>query len=213
MAVTLPPSQPSSAVRKKDRVPAVKVVVWIVSLAPVLILADRIFLFGQFTGGDFVDDPVELIQHWTGTAGLILLCCSLAITPIRRLTHVNPIIRFRRLLGLFAFFYASLHVFSYFVFDQRMQLGPIAEDVIERNWILVGFLAWVLLIPLAVTSTTGWIRRMGGKQWNRLHRLVYPSVVLIVLHFLWQTKVLEPEPLIYAGIVLALFGVRWWVRK
>ena len=210
MALT-PPTAPRA--KKRDWVPGAKILVWLVSLAPVAILADRIFLFGQFTGGDFVDDPVELIQHWTGTAGLIFLCCSLAITPIRRLTHFNPIIRFRRLLGLFAFFYASLHVFSYFVFDQRMQLGPIAEDVIERNWILVGFLAWILLIPLAVTSTTGWIRRMGGKQWNRLHKLVYPSVALIVLHFLWQTKVLEPEPLIYAGIVTVLFGVRWWVRK
>ncbi|MDA0874882.1 MAG: sulfoxide reductase heme-binding subunit YedZ, partial [Bacteroidetes bacterium] len=163
--------------------------VWLLSLAPVGILADRIFLLGQYTGGDFVDDPVELIQHWTGTAALIFLCLTLAITPVRRLTQFNPVIRLRRLLGLFAFFYASLHVFSYFVFDQRMQLGPIAEDVLERNWILVGFLAWVLLIPLAVTSTTGWIRRMGGKQWNRLHKLIYPGAALVVLHFLWQTKV------------------------
>lgn len=201
------------AAAKRDWIPWAKGVVWVASLAPILILLDRIFLFGQFTGGDFVDDPVELIQHWTGTASLIFLCLSLAITPARRLTGFNPLIRFRRLLGLFSFLYASLHVFSYFVFDQRMQLGPIAEDVLERNWILVGFLAWVLLIPLAVTSTTGWIRRMGGKRWNRLHKLVYPSAALIVLHFLWQTKVLEPEPLIYAGVVTLLFGVRWWVRK
>ena len=201
------------AAAKRDWIPWAKGVVWVASLAPILILLDRIFLFGQFTGGDFVDDPVELIQHWTGTASLIFLCLSLAITHARRLTGFNPLIRFRRLLGLFSFLYASLHVFSYFVFDQRMQLGPIAEDVLERNWILVGFLAWVLLIPLAVTSTTGWIRRMGGKRWNRLHKLVYPSAALIVLHFLWQTKVLEPEPLIYAGVVTLLFGVRWWVRK
>ena len=94
-----------------------------------------------------------------------------------------------------------------------MQLGPIAEDVIERNWILVGFLAWLLLIPLAVTSTTGWIRRMGGKRWNRLHKLIYPIGVLVVLHFLWQTKLLETEPLVYASTLLVLFGLRWWVRK
>lgn len=199
--------------KKKDWIPGVKVAVWALSLAPVLVLVDRIFLFGRLTGGDFVDDPVELIQHWTGTAALIFLCLTLAVTPVRRLTKFNPVIRFRRPLGLFAFFYASLHVFSYFVFDQRMKLGPIAEDVIERNWILVGFLAWVLLMPLAVTSTTGWIRRMGGKCWNRLHRMIYPAVALVVLHFVWQTKVLEPEPLIYAGIVALLFGVRWWVRK
>lgn len=202
-----------SAPRKKDWVPGAKVVVWLASLAPVLILADRIFLFGQFTGGDFVDDPVELIQHWTGMASMIFLFLTLAMTPLRRLAGFGKAHRFRRLLGLFSFFYASLHVFSYFIFDQRMQLGPIAEDVIERNWILVGFLAWVLLIPLAVTSTTGWIRRMGGKRWNRLHKLVYPVGVLVVLHFLWQTKLLEAEPLIYTGILLLLFGLRWWARK
>lgn len=210
MPITPPiPSAPTT----KDWVPAVKVVVWVASLAPVLILADRIFLFGQFTGGDFVDDPVELIQHWTGTASMIVLFLTLAITPFRRLSGINKVQRFRRLLGLFSFFYASLHVFSYFIFDQRMQMGPIAEDVLERNWILVGFLAWVLLIPLAVTSTSGWIRRMGGKRWNRLHKLIYPAGGLIVLHFLWQTKVLETEPLVYTAVLLVLFIARWWVSR
>lgn len=210
MPITPPPSPRS---KKKDWVPGVKIAVWLLSLSPIAILLDRIFLFGQFTGGDFVDDPVELIQHWTGTASLIFLMATLAMTPLRKLTGFNKANRFRRLLGLFSFFYASLHVFSYFIFDQRMQLGPIAEDVIERNWILVGFLAWILLIPLAVTSKSGWIRRMGGKRWNRLHKLVYPAGVLVVLHFLWQTKLLETEPLIYTGILLALFGLRWWMRK
>ncbi len=203
----------SSAPATKDWVPAAKVGVWAVLLAPIAMLADRIFLFGQFTGGDFVDDPVELIQHWTGTASMIVLLLTLAITPFRRLSGINKVQRFRRLLGLFSFFYASLHVFSYFIFDQRMQLGPIAEDVLERNWILVGFLAWVLLIPLAVTSTSGWIRRMGGKRWNRLHKLIYPAGGLIVLHFLWQTKVLETEPLVYTAVLLVLFIARWWVRR
>ena len=209
-----PASPPrSSGWKSKDWVPGAKTLVWLGSLAPIVILLDRIFLFGQFTGGDFVDDPVELIQHWTGTASLIFLLMTLAMTPLRRLASFKKAHRFRRLLGLFSFFYASLHVFSYFIFDQRMQLGPIAEDVIERNWILVGFLAWVLLIPLAVTSTTGWIRRMGGKRWNRLHKLIYPVGVLVALHFLWQTKLLESEPVIYASILLVLFGLRWWVRK
>lgn len=203
----------SSAPTIKDWVPAAKVGVWAVLLAPIAILADRIFLFGQFTRGDFVDDPVELIQHWTGTASMIVLLLTLAITPFRRLSGINKVQRFRRLFGLFSFFYASLHVFSYFIFDQRMQLGPIAEDVLERNWILVGFLAWVLLIPLAVTSTSGWIRRMGGKRWNRLHKLIYPAGGLIVLHFLWQTKVLETEPLVYTAVLLVLFIARWWVRR
>lgn len=209
MAISPPPSR----AHRRDWVPGAKAIVWIASLAPVLILVDRIFLFGQFTGGDFVDDPVELIQHWTGMASMIFLLLTLAMTPLRRLARFSKAHRFRRLLGLFSFFYASLHVFSYFIFDQRMQLGPIAEDVIERNWILVGFLAWLLLIPLAVTSTTGWIRRMGGKRWNRLHKLIYPTGVLVILHFLWQTKLLETEPLVYTGILLVLFGLRWWVRK
>jgi len=199
--------------KRRDRIPAFKSLVWMASLAPVAVLADRIFLFGQFTGGAFVNDPVELIQHWTGMAAMIFLFLTLSITPLRRLTGINTSQRFRRLLGLFSFFYASLHVFSYFIFDQRMQLGPIAEDVLERNWILVGFLAWILLIPLAVTSTGGWIRRLGGKRWNRLHRLIYPAAVLIVLHFFWQTKVLEMEPLIYAGILVVLLAGRWWVRR
>lgn len=210
MPITPPlPPRPKS----KEWVPGTKIVVWLLSLSPLAILADRIFLFGQFTGGDFVDDPVELIQHWTGMASMIFLFLTLTMTPLKRLTGFSKANRFRRLLGLFSFFYASLHVFSYFIFDQRMQLGPIAEDVLERNWILVGFLAWLLLIPLAVTSTAGWIRRLGGKRWSKLHMLVYPAGLLIVLHFLWQTKLLEPEPMIYAGILLLLFGLRWWVRK
>ena len=213
MPIMPPPSPRPSSRNSRDWTPAAKIMVWLSSLAPVAILADRIFLFGQFTGGDFVDDPVELIQHWTGTASLIFLLMTLAMTPLRRLTSFNKAHRFRRLLGLFSFFYASLHVFSYFIFDQRMQLGPIAEDVVERNWILVGFLAWVLLIPLAFTSTTGWIRRMGGKRWNRLHKLIYPVGILVALHFLWQTKLLESEPVIYAAILIVLFGLRWWVRK
>lgn len=207
---TLPPA---SASRKRDWIPGAKIALWIGLLSPIFILADRIFLFGQFTGGDFVDDPVELIQHWTGNAALILLLAGLAATPLRRLLGWNWTIRFRRLIGLFGFFYATLHVVSWFVFDHQLALGPIIEDVLERNWILVGMLSWLLLIPLAMTSTAGWIRRMGGKKWNRLHRLVYPIAILGVLHFLWQTKLLERDPVLYTVALVILLGVRWWVRK
>ncbi len=209
MSITPPPSRP----KRRDWVPGVKIVVWILCLAPLAILADRIFLFGQFTGGDFVDDPVELIQHWTGNTSLILLLLGLAATPLRRLLGWNWTIRFRRLIGLFAFFHATLHVLSWFVFDHQLAIGPIIEDVIERNWILVGMLSWLLLIPLALTSTAGWIRRLGGKKWNRLHRLVYPIAILGVLHFLWQTKLLECDPVLYTAALVLLLGVRWWVRK
>ena len=207
---TLPPSTGS---RRRDWIPGAKVVLWIGLLLPVFILADRIFLFGQFTGGDFVDDPVELIQHWTGNTALILLLVGLGTTPLRRLLGWNWATRFRRLIGLFAFFYATLHVVSWFVFDHQLALGPIIEDVLERNWILVGMLSWLLLIPLAVTSTAGWIRRLGGKKWNRLHQLVYPIAVLGVLHFLWQTKLLERDPVLYTAALILLLGARWWLRK
>lgn len=201
------------AAKRKDLIAWKKTLVWVISLMPVVILLDRIFLAGQFFGGPFVDDPVELIQHWTGTAALIFMFVTLAVTPLRRLTGWNQVVRYRRLVGLFAFFYASLHVFSYFVFDHRMQLESIVEDVIEHNWVLVGFLAWLLLVPLAVTSTTGWIRRLGGKRWNQLHRLVYPVAILGVLHFIWLVKLELTEPLIYAGILAVILGARWWVRK
>ncbi|MGB1048485.1 MAG: sulfite oxidase heme-binding subunit YedZ [Rhodothermales bacterium] len=207
---TLPPSVGR---RSRNWIPGAKGVLWIGLLAPVFILGDRIFLFGRLTGGDFVDDPVELIQHWTGNTALILLLVGLASTPLRRLMGWHWTIRFRRLVGLFAFFYATLHVVSWFVFDHQLALNPIIEDVLERNWILVGMLSWLLLIPLALTSTSGWIRRLGGKKWNRLHQLVYPVAALGVLHFLWQTKLLERDPVLYSATLVLLLGVRWLVRK
>ncbi len=159
--------------------------------------------------GSFVaDDPVEEIQHRTGLATLILLLITLSITPLRRLTGWNPLIRFRRLAGLFAFFYATLHAFSYFVFDQQLDPVAVGEDVVEHPWVLVGFLAFVLLIPLALTSTRGWIRRLGGARWNRLHRLIYPIAILGVLHFYWLVKKDVSEPVTYGAILLVILGSR-----
>ena len=201
------------AAKRKDFIALKKVLVWVLSLFPVVILLDRIFLMGQFFGGPFVDDPVELIQHWTGNTALILLLLGLAVTPMRRLLGWNWMIRFRRLFGLFAFFYATMHVVSWFVFDHQLALGPIFKDVLERNWILVGMMSWLLLIPLAVTSTVGWIRRLGGKKWNRLHQLVYPIAILGVLHFLWQTKLLERDPVLYTVALVILLAVRRWIRR
>jgi len=191
----------------------IKVALWLSAFIPLLILVDRIVLNGRFSGGGFVHDPVELIQHWTGTGALVILFVTLSITPLRRLTGINKLATLRRPIGLFAFLYASLHVFSYFVFDHSMAIGPILEDVAEHNWVLVGFAAWILLIPMAVTSTSGWIRRMGGKRWNRLHKSIYVVAVLGVLHFLWQVKLETTEPLVYALILAALFGVRFLMRK
>jgi len=194
------------AKRRFGLVPWLKVGVWVGGLVPLGLLAKDFV-----TGAYLFTDPIELIQRTTGISVLILLFVTLAITPLRRLTGWNRLIRFRRLTGLFAFFYAVLHAFSYFVFDQRLSLSGILDDVAEHPWVLVGFTAFLLLIPLAVTSTTGWIRRMGGKRWTRLHMLIYPTAVLGVLHFLWLVKADENEPVVYAVVLGVLLGIRAWI--
>lgn len=157
-------------------------------------------------------DPVAAITHATGDWALRFLLLSLAMTPLRRLSGQSWPIRFRRLLGLYAFFYASLHLTTYLVLD----LGPaywsqIFADIAKRPFITVGFTAWLLLLPLALTSTRGWIRRLG-RRWGQLHRLVYVIGILAVLHFLWLVKSDLREPLIYAAILTLLLGLRLWWR-
>jgi sulfoxide reductase heme-binding subunit YedZ len=184
-------------------IPLLKIGVWIGALTPLGLL---IYLF--FSGALFLVDPIEEIQRKTGLAALILLLLTLSVTPVRRITGWNKIIRFRRLLGVFAFFYALLHASSYFYFDQELSLTNILADVAEHPWVLVGFSAFVLLIPLAVTSTSAWIRRMGGKNWTRLHALVYPIAVLGVLHFYWLVKLDKSEPLNYVAILVVILAIR-----
>jgi sulfoxide reductase heme-binding subunit YedZ len=182
---------------------AAKVLVFLGALIPLALLIQA------FVSGDLLlTEPVKNIQHRTGIAALILLLVTLAITPIRRLTGWNDIIKFRRLLGVFAFFYAALHAFSYFVFDQELSPSGIAVDVAEHPWVLLGFTAFVLLIPLAVTSTKGWVRRLGGRRWQRLHQLIYVSSAAAVLHFLWLVKLDKREPVIYAAILVVLLAAR-----
>ncbi len=194
--------------RKKSHVvPALKVGVWIGALIPLGLL-----VYYLFAGSFIAADPVEEIQHRTGKTALVLLFITLSITPLRKLTGWNKLIRFCRPLGLFAFFYATLHAFSYFVFDQRMSPVAIMTDVAEHPWVLVGFTAFVLLIPMAVTSTSGWIRRLGGKRWARLHMLIYPIAVLGVLHFIWQVKKDLSEPIIYAVILTIILASRVLVK-
>lgn len=194
--------------KRTGLIPKLKVLVWIGALLPVSLLIYRLFL-----ASGIVDDPVELIQHWTGTTALILLLTTLSVSPVRRLTGYRPLVRFRRLTGLFAFFYATLHAFSYFVFDHRMNLASISEDIIEHPWVLVGFSAFVLLIPLTVTSTSGWIRRLGGKRWRTLHRLIYPIAILGVLHFYWLVKADISEPILYAVILAFILTARTLIKS
>ena len=156
-------------------------------------------------------DPVAAITHTTGDWALRLLLLTLAMTPLRRLTGASWPIRFRRLLGLYAFFYACLHFATYLVLDLGGYWAQIFADIAKRPYITVGFSAWLLLLPLAVTSTRGWIRRLG-RRWGQLHRLVYVAAVLGVLHFVWLVKSDLREPLVYAAMLAGLLGVRLWWR-
>ena len=162
--------------------------------------------------GDLTANPIEDLTLRTGWWAITLLMVTLAITPVRRLTGWNRLVQYRRMLGLFAFFYASLHVAVYFGLDQLLSFEYIAEDILDRPYITVGFTAWLLLVPLAITSTRGWIRRLG-KRWQKLHRLVYVSAALAVLHFLWLVKADTREPLIYAAVLGILLALWLYSRK
>ncbi len=157
-------------------------------------------------------NPVEKITHRTGDWTLRLLLLTLAVTPLRRITGWNPLIRIRRMLGLYVFFYACLHFLTYLVFDQFFDWQEIYKDILKRPYITVGFSAFVLLVPLAVTSTNAMIRRLG-KRWRQLHQLVYVVATLGVLHYLWLVKKDLREPLIYATMLLALLMWRVWRNR
>lgn len=158
--------------------------------------------------GDLGANPLERVTDVTGQWGLRLLLITLAVTPLRRLTGWTWLQRFRRMLGLFAFFYVSLHLLTWILLDQEFDWARMLQDIAERPYITVGFLAWLLLVPLAVTSTRGMMRRLG-RQWARLHRLIYPVSALGVLHHAWQVKADLLEPAIYALILVLLLAARW----
>lgn len=163
-------------------------------------------------GADLGANPVEMLIHETGLWVLRFLLLTLAITPLRRLTGMAWLLRFRRMLGLFAFYYASLHFLCYALVDKRLDLPIIVEDVLERPFITLGMIALLLLIPLAATSTKGMMRRLG-RRWGRLHRLVYAVAVLGVWHFWWQVKADTLEPAVYAVILAVLLGFRLVDRR
>ncbi len=189
---------------------AAKTLVHLAALTPAMILG---WQFWQVFNGADPDalgaDPVAEIEHRTGLWALRLLMITLAITPLRQLTGQSVLIRFRRMLGLYAFFYASLHLAAYLGLDLRGYWAQIFEEIVKRPYITVGFSAWLLLLPLAVTSTKGWIKRLG-RNWARLHKLVYAIGVLAVLHFWWLVKSDIREPLLYAAILAVLLGWRVW---
>ena len=164
-----------------------------------------------FTGG-LTANPIEFITHRTGDWTLRFLLIALAITPLRRLTGWAALASFRRMLGLFAFFYVLLHFSTYLVLDFFFSFDLIFDDIVERRYITAGFTGFVLLIPLAVTSTQRMIRRLGGERWRRLHRLVYVAAIAGVVHYYWLVKADVRPPLFYAAILTVLLGTRLWFR-
>ena len=169
------------------------------------------FLWGawQVVAGVPVD-PLEYITHESGDWALYLLCITLAVTPLRRLSGWNWLLKLRRMLGLFAFFYALLHFIAFFWFDHFFDVASMLRDVAKRPFILVGFVAFLMLVPLAATSTNAMIRRLGGKRWQWLHRLIYLVAPLAVLHFWWMKAAKNnlAQPALFAVIVALLLALR-----
>ena len=178
-----------------------KPVLFILLLLPIAFLVYRFFI------NDLGANPIETINRYTGDWALRILLATLAFSPLIRITRINNIIQFRRMFGLFAFFYVCVHLTSYVVLDQYFDLNAIIDDVFKRPFITVGFSSFILLIPLAITSTNKMVERLQYR-WIQLHRLVYVIAILAVLHFWWMVKVDTREPMIYAIILAILLGFR-----
>ena len=183
-----------------------KPLVFAACLGPFLLLLAN----GAGIGGSLGANPIDKITDVTGTWTLRFVMITLAVTPLRRITGWNTIIRFRRMLGLFAFFYGSMHFLTWAVLDQGLALQFIGKDIAKRPYITVGMLGLTSMLPLAITSTAGWIRRLGGKRWQQLHRLIYLTAVCGVVHYLWLVKSDRTRPLTYGAILFVLLAIRAW---
>ena len=179
-----------------------KPVVWLAAATPLGLLIYKIFW------NSLGIEPIDTLTKWTGTAALTILMVTLAVTPLRRLTGWNRLVKYRRMLGLWAFTYAVLHALVWALFDHQFTPSYMIEDIVERPYITVGFTALMILLALAVTSPLTILRRLGGKRWQALHRLVYVAAALGVLHFLWLVKADRTNPLIFAVILVALLAAR-----
>ena len=183
-----------------------KVLVFLLCLSPIL------WLGWLAWNQDLTANPIEFITHYTGDWTIRFLAFTLAITPLRKLLNLPDLIKFRRMVGLYAFFYGTLHFTTYIWLDKFFDLGEMIHDIGKRPFITVGFLSFVLMIPLALTSTRGWIRRMGGKRWQLLHRAVYVSAIAGGIHYLWLVKSSIRRPVFYLsvfGLLLAIRAVYW----
>lgn len=182
----------------------VKTAVFVIGVAPFAILLRR------GVAGELGANPIEAVTHETGLWALRFLLITLFVSPLRRLSGWRFVIGLRRMLGLFAFFYATLHFATYLVLDQFLDLDAALRDVVKRPYITVGFAAFILLVPLAATSTKAMIRRLGGRRWRRLHHLIYVSAVGAVFHYVWLVKADTRSPLTYGVILAVLLGYRVW---
>ena len=181
-----------------------KAVAWVCCLLPLL------FLVYYAATDDLGANPISFVTNWLGQWTFRLLLVTLALTPLRIVFGIGWPLRLRRLLGLFAFFYASLHFLVWILIDHYFNWDQMLADLVKRRYITVGMLALLLLVPLAATSTSGMVRRLGGTVWRRIHRVVYLVGVLAALHFLWLAKRGRTAPYVYAAILALLLGVRLW---
>jgi methionine sulfoxide reductase heme-binding subunit len=190
------------------RQPAPAAILWIRRLACIAALVPLVQLAIGAWAGTLGANPIEVITRATGEWTLILLLTTLAVTPLRRLTGLNWLLRLRRMLGLTVFFYACLHLVTYLWLDQFFDLAAIVKDIVKRPFITAGFAAFLLLLPLAITSADAMVRRLGGRRWLALHRLVYLAAGIGVLHYWWLVKADTREPFFYAVILALLLVAR-----
>lgn len=186
---------------RRTAVKVTKVVLFVAALVPEALLAH-----GALTN-NLGANPAETIQLTTGRWAFRFLLLTLAITPVRRVTKWNILIQYRRMLGLFAFFYACCHLAAYYAFDLNFSVPAVVGDTLKRPFIFMGMAAFLTMLPLALTSTKGWIRRLG-KKWTLLHRLIYISAICAAIHFAWKVKVFTGDPVLYAIAVTVLLGFR-----
>ena len=198
------------AAKKEILTRALKVMVFLLCLGPLTVLVWK--GFHDLLGANPVDVITRTTGHWT----LIFLLVTLGVSPARKLLRMPWLIRFRRMLGLFAFFYATLHLMTYVWLDKFFDFPAMLHDIAKRRFITAGMTAWFLLLPLALTSTAGWIRRLGGKRWQNLHRLIYLSAIAGVIHFIWLVKADLRRPLMYGAVLAVLLAYRigaWAIGK
>ena len=171
-----------------------------------------LFIFYKIYFNKLGPEPVKEITHFTGEWTLIFICLTLSMTPLKRLTNLSMWVSFRRMLGLFVFFYASLHLLTYIGIDYRFNWQPILNDVFKKKYIFIGFAAWVLLIPLAITSSQKMIKLLKN-NWKRLHRLIYIIALFGSLHYIWLSKTIFFKPLVYLVIILVLLALRIKIKN